>query len=172
MSVICSLGDVCGYVWGKTDIRIEIPIKTQKDKQTYYGALNYQTKQFMVREYSAGNGENTGNFLKDLQSHYPGKRIVVIWSGASDHKSTEVKEFLATANHGYDRSQWQFTCIVFAPNSPEQNPVEDVWLQAKNFLRKFWHLCKSFSVVKWLFKFFTNHQKFDFPKLKQYMPCL
>ena len=44
-----------------------------------------------------------------------------------------------------------------------QNPVEDVWLQAKNFLRKFWPLCKSFSVVKWLFKFFTNHQEFDFP---------
>jgi hypothetical protein len=54
----------------------------------------------------------------------------------------------------------------------EQNPVEDVWLQAKNFLRKYWHLCKSFSVIKWLFKFFTHHQKFDFPKLHQYAPCL
>ena len=108
--------------------------------------------------------------MKDLQLHYSGQRIV-IWNGASDHKSTQVKEFLATANHGYDRSQWQFTCIVLAPNSPEQNPVEDVWLQAKNFWRKFWHLCKSFSVVKWLVEFFTNHQRFDFPKLKQYMPC-
>jgi transposase len=123
-----------------------------------------------VREYSAGNGENTVNFMKDLQLHHPGQRIVIIWDGASYYKSTQVKEFLATANHGYERSQWQFTCIVFAPNSPEQNPVEDVWLQAKNFLRKFWHLCKSFRVVKWLFKFFTNHQKFDFPKLKQYIP--
>ncbi len=26
--------DVCGYVWGKTDIRIEIPIKNIKDRQT------------------------------------------------------------------------------------------------------------------------------------------
>jgi putative transposase len=165
-------GDVCGYAWGKTDIRIEIPIKNQKDKQTYYGALNYQTKEFIVREYSAGNGENTVKFLKNLHLQFPSQRLVVIWDGASYHKSTEVKEFLATVNNSHDSSQWQITCIVFAPLAPEQNPVEDVWLQAKNFLRKYWHLCKSFRVVKWLFQFFTNHQKFDFPKSKQYMPCL
>ena len=165
-------GDVCGYAWGKTDIRIEIPIKNQKDKQTYYGALNYQTKEFIVREYSAGNGENTVKFLKNLHLQFPSQRLVVIWDGTSYHKSTEVKEFLATVNNSHDSSQWQITCIVFAPLAPEQNPVEDVWLQAKNFLRKYWHLCKSFRVVKWLFQFFTNHQKFDFPKSKQYMPCL
>jgi transposase len=92
--------------------------------------------------------------------------------GASYHKSAEVKEFLATVNHGCEPSQWQFTCIVFAPNSPEQNPVEDVWLQAKNFLRKFWRLCKSFRVVKWLFRFATSYQKFHFPKVRQYVSCL
>jgi transposase len=36
-------GDICGYVWGKTDRRIEIPIKNEKEKQTYYGAINYLT---------------------------------------------------------------------------------------------------------------------------------
>jgi hypothetical protein len=41
--------DGCGYVWGPTDMRIEIPIKNLKDRQTYYGALNYQTKEFIVR---------------------------------------------------------------------------------------------------------------------------
>lgn len=46
----------CGYVWGKTEIGIEIPRKNQKDKQTYYGGLNYQTKEFIVREDAAGNG--------------------------------------------------------------------------------------------------------------------
>ena len=60
-------GDVCGYVWGKTDIRIEIPIKNEKDRQTYEGALNYQTKEFIVCEYAAGNGESTVEFMKDLQ---------------------------------------------------------------------------------------------------------
>ncbi len=53
----------------------------------------------------------------------------------------------------------------------EPHPAEDVWLQAKNFLIKFWPLCKSFSAVKWIFNVFTNHQQFDFPKLHQYAPC-
>lgn len=159
---------MCGYVWGKTNIRIEIPVKNQKDRQTYFGALDYQTKEFIVHEYGAGNGENTVAFIEYLQQQRPGQRIVLIWDGASYHKSDEVKDFLAVANAGQEASQWRVTCILFAPNAPEQNPVEDVWLQTKNFIRKFWLLCTSFAVVKWLFKFFTNHQKFDFPKLEQY----
>jgi hypothetical protein len=46
--------------------------------------------------------------------------------------------------------------------------VEDIWLQGKNGLRKFYYLCKSFKVVKWLFKFFLDDEIFDFPKLNQY----
>ncbi len=46
----------------------------------------------------------------------------------------------------------QITCIRFAPNAPAQNPVEDVWLQAKRFIREFYHLCKSFFAVKRLFE--------------------
>ena len=36
-------GDVCGYVWGQTNTRIEMTIKNTKDRQTYFGALDYQT---------------------------------------------------------------------------------------------------------------------------------
>jgi len=87
------------------------------------------------------------------------------------HKSQKIKDLLAKKNEGKEESQWQFTCILFAPNAPEQNPVEDVWLQAKNFLRRFWYLCRSFPVVKYLFRFFTDHQRFDFSKIEQYSPC-
>jgi transposase len=177
--------DVCGYVWaaafggklppetclGKTDIRIEIPIKNIKDRQTFFGAIDYQTKEFIVREYPAGNSSSTIEFIKHLQSQRPEQRIALIWDGAKYHKSDELKDFLATVNDGCEPGHWSITCILFAPNAPEQNPVEDIWLQAKNFLRKYWQLCKSFAIVRWLFKFFTNHQKFDFPKLHQYAPC-
>nr|ACG63860.1 unknown [Planktothrix rubescens] len=53
-------------------------------------------------------------------------------------------------------------------NAPQQNPVEDIWLQAKNFLRKYWYLCRSFKIIKFLFEFFTKEHKFDFPKIHQY----
>lgn len=164
--------DVCGYVWGRTEIRIEIPVKNFKDRQTYYGALNYQTKEFIVQEYPVGNSENTIKFIKDLHSRNSGSKIALIWDGALDHKSSEIQEFLASVNQEHEPEQWPITCILFAPNAPEQNPVEDVWLQAKNFLRKFWPLAKSFAAIKWLFKFEINHQKFDEPKLEQYTPCL
>lgn len=163
---------MCGYVWGKSNLRVEVPIKNEKDRQTYYGALDAHTQEFIVQEYSAGNGENTVAFVQHLQKQRSGQRILLIWDGASYHKSQEMKEFLVDVNAGKDAMQWQVRCILFAPNAPEQNPVEDVWLQAKNFIRKYWLLCKSFSVVKWLFKFFTDHQRFNFPKLEQYTSCL
>jgi len=44
-------GDVCGYVWGRSDMRVEIPIANERRRQTYFGALNYQTKEFILREW-------------------------------------------------------------------------------------------------------------------------
>jgi transposase len=80
----------------------------------------------------------------------------------------ELREYLNDINQDLSSEEWQIICTKFAPNAPEQNPVEDIWLQGKNLLRKFHHLCKSFKVVKWLFKFFLDGQIFDFPKLYQY----
>ncbi|MDE5117430.1 MAG: hypothetical protein O4860_09465 [Trichodesmium sp. St2_bin2_1] len=33
------------YTWGLTDKRIEIPIKNERERQTYYGALENHTEQ-------------------------------------------------------------------------------------------------------------------------------
>ncbi len=65
--------DILGYVWGRTDMRIEIPIKNGKSRATYYGALDYQTKEFIVKEYASGNTENTIKFLNYLQAKKKGK---------------------------------------------------------------------------------------------------
>ncbi len=105
--------------------------------------------------------------IQHKYASYPNR----IGDGASYHKSDEVKAFLTAENLHCEPEQWQVTCILFAPNAPQQNPVEDIWLQGKTLVRKYWNLCKSFSVIKWLFKLFTNHQRFDFPKLHQYVPC-
>lgn len=163
-------GDVCGYVWGKTDIRIMIPIQNERERQTYFGALNYYSKEFIIHEYSAGNGANTVEFVKHLQARYPNQKLALIWDGASYHRSADFKQLLELNNNGLEASEWKVTCIRFAPNAPEQNPVEDVWLQGKNFLRKFWQCCRSFPAVKLLFQFFLDDQKFDFPKINLYTP--
>jgi hypothetical protein len=68
-------GDVCGYVWGRSNERIEIAIKNEKERQTYFGALNYQTKEFILESYPAGNGESTVKFIQHLQAKYNGAKI-------------------------------------------------------------------------------------------------
>lgn len=161
-------GDVCGYVWGKTNERIEVPIVSDRQRQTYFGALNYSSKEFVVKAYGTANSENTIDFLKYLQSLFPEQRIAVFWDGASYHRSEELKAYLATVNQDRREDDWQITCTRFAPNAPEQNPVEDIWLQAKRWIRECYHLCKSFNVVKFLFELVTHHQVFDFPKLSMY----
>ena len=161
-------GDLLGYVWGRTDERIEVPIKNEKERQTYYGALDYQSKEFIVKEYKSGNTENTIEFINYLQSQRPGKKLAIFWDGATYHDSQEFREYLKKINQGLLEEEWLITCTKFAPNAPEQNPVEDIWLQGKSFLRHFYHLCSSFKIVKWLFKFFIDGQIFDFPKLFQY----
>lgn len=161
-------GDVTGYVWGKTTQRIEVPVVNERQRQTYFGALNYGTQEFLVKAYAQGNSEFTIEFLKYLQTQYPQQRLAVFWDGASYHRSVELKTYLQTVNQDLTESAWAITCTRFAPNAPEQNPVEDIWLQAKRFIRNCYHLCKSFAVVKFLFEFVTHRQVFDFPKLSMY----
>lgn len=71
-------------------------------------------------------------------------------------------------NQGQDKPLWRITCFMFASNALEQNSVEDIWLQVKNIVRRFYHLCHSFKQLKALFKFFTRAQIFNCPKLHEY----
>ena len=61
--------------------------------------------------------------------------------------SLEVKNYLNSINQGLEPRQWKITCIRFAPNAPEQNPIEDVWLSAKGFVREFYSLCSSLAIA-------------------------
>jgi len=161
-------GDVCGYVWGRTSERIEVPMTNEKERQTYFGALNYKTKHFFVQAYEAGNSVNTVLFVKYLQDLNSDAKILIFWDGASYHKYAEMRDYLGQVNQDLERAEWLITCELFAPNAPEQNPVEDIWLQGKRFLREYWYLCKSFPNVKKLFTLVTHCQSFSFPKLDMY----
>ena len=161
-------GDACGYVWGKTSIRIEVPMTNEREKQTYFGALNYQTKQFFVQGYKTANSANTVSFLKYLKALNPNARMLIIWDGASYHQYGEMRDYLGEVNKDLEKSEWPLTCELFAPHDPAQNPVEDIWLQAKRFIREYWSLCNKFSSVKKLFILATHGQYFNFPKVNMY----
>jgi len=85
-----------------------------------------------------------------------------LWDGASYHRSVELKTYKRSIRTGH--KTWAITCTRFAPNAPEQNPVED--LVTGETLCPAYHLRKSFAVVKFLFR--DSSSSFDFPKLSMY----
>ena len=87
-------GDICGYVWGRTDMRVEIAVKNEREKQTYYGAINYRTGKVITKEYPQGNTENTIQFVSELIQENKNKKLVIIWDGASYHRSQEWRDYL------------------------------------------------------------------------------
>src|SRR5215510_13752619 len=80
--------------------------------------------------------------------------------GAYDQRGEEMQKFLAQENAGLAEADWKITCLRFAPNAPEQNPVEDVWLKGKTYLRKRFALNKTFAQVKRCFSSFLKSLRF------------
>ena len=118
-------------------------MSNERQRQTYYGALNLFTQEFHVYEASAGNGVNTVAYLQWCQTLYPDKQLVVLWDGASYHRGEEMQKFLAQENANLSEADWKITCLRFAPNAPDQNPTEDVWLKGKTHLRKLFALSEE-----------------------------
>ena len=87
-------GDLTGYVWGQSKIRIEVPITNEKDRQTYFGALNYQSKEFHIHSDPSGSEKSKVKFIKYLQNKYKNRKIILIGEGASYHKYGEFRDFL------------------------------------------------------------------------------
>lgn len=161
-------GDLTGYVWGKKAIRISIPMTNFRYSQTYYGSLNLFNHCFHIHPYEHGNSSCTILYLDHLRSLYPDKRLVIIWDGASYHRSNEVKNYLRVLNSDLPPEKWHITLLFFEPNAPEQNPVEDVWLRGKNHIRSNFLDCLSFSKTKSAFTEFLSSSFFNFEKIKWY----
>lgn len=164
-------GDVCGLVWGKRNEPIEIPLTNKRLRQTYYGAVNLSTHQFHLQEHANGNGTHTVAYVKWLQQLYPEARLWLIWDGASYHRFAEMRDYLAEVNAGLPEVAWQVTCLLFAPNAPQQNPVEDIWLKGKNWLRKCFVQNKTFSQVRQCFISHLKDKSFHSAKFDWYAPC-
>ena len=140
----------------------------EKERQTYYGVVNVATGEALVQSYPKGDGENTVAFLKYLQQKHSGKKIVLLWDGASYHKYGLTRDYLHELNTGIAEEDWPITCILLAPHAPEQNPIEDIWLQGKRWVREKYNECNSFKDVKKIFVEAIQQRTFSFPKLDHY----
>ena len=78
---------------GQEERADEVPLINERQKQSYYGALNFYTQKFLVRAYEKGSSQSTIAFLQYLLAQCPQSRIALIWDGASYHRSQEVKTY-------------------------------------------------------------------------------
>jgi len=163
-------GDVIGYAWGKRGERAEVSIKNERKKQSYYGTVNFLTGQVFATPYPTGNSEGTIKFLKSLRQRFQGRRIILIWDGASYHRSKAVKDYLKTLNGDCAEDERLIDLVRFAPNAPEQNPMEDVWLAGKTRLRKQHSRLDDFETVKETFFTFINQHILKSIKFDWYKP--
>ncbi len=162
-------GDVCGYGWGKTSERLVVQVANPKERQSYFGALNGKTGDLLLKATPKADSAHTVAFLDQLRQHYLNKKVWVIWDNASYHCSQLVKDYLQQVNGQLPQEQWPLTLIGLATNAPEQNPIEDVWLDGKTQIRKTAGL-KTFTQVKSLFVDTITSNTYNFEKLNWYFP--
>ena len=164
--------DARGYVWGPSTERIEIPMTNFRERQTYYGAIEPLSGEVIVVPTETANGRWTTIFVEYLRQLYSGKRLILIWDCASYHRGVEMQEYLEAVNLNRQVNERLVTCVLFAPNAPEQNPIEAVWLKAKDYLRKQWRKCSTFQHVMDMFEEALNTLSFRCEKLRLYLPFL
>ena len=93
----------------------------------------------------------------------------MIWDNASYHCSQLVKDYLKEVNGLLPQQQWSLTLIGLATNAPEQNPIEDVWLNGKTQIRKQTGL-NTFAQVKQCFVDTITANTYNYEKFDWYFP--
>jgi transposase len=164
------LGDTAvGYGWAPSDQRVTVLVKNDHDRQTYFGALNMITGEFVLAEYPVANGDTTVAFMHKLRKKHPGKQLLILWDNASYHHQGDMKEFLADVNAFLEPDEWNVTIIRFAPYASEQNPIEHVWQIGKQYVRELFRSLHTFADIKGVFERIRD-AVFAFADLAMYLP--
>ena len=147
---------------------IEIPISNTRSPQTYYGAVNFQTQQFHLKAFPSGNGIHTVSYVKWLRQLYPDARLWLIVGWRQLSSLCWNAGLSGTGQCCLTEEEWVVTCLLFAPNAPQQNPVEDIWRKGKNWLRKRFAYNKTFADVKTCFFDYLQNGVFSSAKFDWY----
>lgn len=127
-------------IWYFKDREPVVEAKRKGESKSFYGALNMRTGKCTALTADKQDSQTTIQFLKKLARVYQNKKILLIWDGASWHKSRVIREFLKTPVGKC------FDLLLFPPYTPELNPQEQVW---KALRQKITHnrLEKDFPVL-------------------------
>ncbi|WP_229599749.1 IS630 family transposase [Runella slithyformis] len=110
---------------GKTPI---IEEKAGKEHLSLIAAMAPNGRLYVGGQDKAYNSEGVVDFLEYLCRRYRSKDLIVIWDGATIHRSQAIKDFLA-------RKKGRVHLVALPGYSPELNPVELLWSQLKRELK-------------------------------------
>ena len=83
---------------------------------------------YVSGQNKAFDSEGVIGFLEYLCRRYRRKDLIVVWDGATIHRSQVVKDFLS-------RKKGRVYLVALPGYSPELNPVELLWSQLKRELK-------------------------------------
>ena len=86
---------------------------------------------------------HTVDFIRYLQQSRPGQKVLIFWDGVSYHHQHTMRDFLQTMQADVPPDEWKICGTRLAPYTPQENPVEDIWLKGKTFVRThaLWTTC-------------------------------
>src|SRR3989338_4085063 len=104
-----------------------IQVERKREAQSFLGLLNIQTGKELLYRLSWQNQEEIIKALEKLITHYPDKRICIIWDNARFHKGKKLRKKLSTTLK-------RIHLINLPPYAPDYNPQEHVWQYGKEKL--------------------------------------
>lgn len=56
-------------------------IENERQRQTYYGALDVVKGPFLMQSYPKANSQHTVDFIRYIQQRRPGPQVLIFWDG-------------------------------------------------------------------------------------------
>jgi transposase len=111
-------------VWAAKGETPVVKVDPGRDNVHFYGAVNLQTGQEIVMRSQIMKAVTSVLFLLKLLLAYPDQKILLLWDRAPWHQGPALRDFLATHP--------QLEIFYFPPASPDLNPQEHVWKDARD----------------------------------------
>lgn len=113
-------------VWAPRGQTPVIRLHPGREKICFYGTLDLRTGQNIVMRATTMNSETTVHYLQHLLDHYPDQPILLLWDRAKWHRGPLLKDFLEVNP--------RLEVIFFPTASPDLNPQEQVWKNARRHI--------------------------------------
>ena len=110
-------------VWAPVAQTPVVKVDPGRDNTHFYGALDLQTGKEIVMRATVMKAATSVLFLLKLVLAYPNQKILLLWDRAPWHHGPAIRDFLNAHSN--------LEIFYFPPASPDLNPQEHVWKDAR-----------------------------------------